>query len=56
MVEILPVTRASPAYCCCEHTHVCCRMSHLRVAPKGQGLQGVARPLHAASVHMCVAK
>ena len=48
--------RASPTNCCCEHRHVGCRMSHLRVAPGGQGLQGFARPLAVASMHMCVAK
>ena len=37
------------------HT-VCCRLSHLRVAPEDQGLQGFARPVAAASIHMCVAK
>ena len=34
------------------HTHVRCRLGYLRVAPKGQGLQGLqgfARPLAAAS-------
>ena len=29
-------TRASPTNCCCEHTHVCCRVGHLKVAPKDQ--------------------
>ena len=48
--------RASLTNCCCEHTHVCCRLSHLRVAPEGQGLQGFARPVAAASIHMCVEK
>ena len=29
-------TRASPTNCCCEHTHVCCRVGHLKAAPKDQ--------------------
>ena len=33
------VTRDWPTMCCCEHTHVCCRMYQFRVAPKCQGLQ-----------------
>ena len=32
--------KPSPTTGCCEHTHVCCRLNHLRVAPKDQGLQG----------------
>ena len=61
------VTKVSPTKCCCEHTHaycrhqgcnthVRCRLGHLRVAPKGQGLQGLqgfARPLAAASTQRC---
>ena len=35
---------ASPTNCCCENTHVFCRLSHLRVAPKS------------ATTHMCAAK
>ena len=30
-------------------------MNHLRVAPKDQGLQGFARPVAAATIHVCVA-
>ena len=26
--------KALPTNCCCEHTRVCCRVGHLRVAPK----------------------
>ena len=48
--------KASPTSCCCENTHVCCRLSRLRVAPKGQALQGFARPIDEASIHMCAAK
>ena len=48
--------KPSPTTGCCEHTHVCCRLSHLRVAPKDQGLQGFARPIAAATIHMCAAK
>ena len=38
----------------CERTHVGCRMNHLRIAPKDQGLQRFRRPIAAAT--MCVAK
>ena len=48
--------KASPTNCCCEHTHVCCRLNHLRAAPKDQGLQGFSRPIAAASTHMRLAK
>ena len=47
------VTRVSPTNCCCEQTHVGCRMNHLKVAPQDQGF---ARPIAAASIRMCVAK
>ena len=43
--------RASPTNCGCKHTYVCCRLSHFRVAPEDQGLQGFARPVAAASIH-----
>ena len=45
-----------PTNCCFEHTHVCCRMCHFRVAPKSPELQWSGRPIAAASIHMCVAE
>ena len=34
----------APTSCCCEHTHVCCRISKLRLHPGIRGLQGLGRP------------
>ena len=35
---------------------MCCRLSHLRVAPKDQGLQGLARPLASCCEHTDVCR
>ena len=46
----------APTSCCCEHTHVCCRISKLRLHARIRGLQGLGRPGAAASTHMCVSE
>ena len=46
----------APTSCCCEHTHMCFRISKLRLHPKIRGLQGLGRPGAAASRHMCVSE
>ena len=40
--------------CCCEHTHVCCRMCKFRGAPRSQRLQRSGEPIAAVSIHVCV--
>ena len=37
-VEIL--IRTSPTNCCCQHTHVCCRMDHLELQLRIKGYKG----------------
>ena len=49
------VTRVRSTRCCCEHTHVCCRMIKLSMSPKGQRLQRFGRPPAAVGRHLCVA-
>ena len=49
------VTKVWPTKCCCERTHVCCRINPVKVAQRDQRLHGFGRPTAAVSIHMCVA-
>ena len=42
-----------PTKCCCEHTHLCCRVYQFRAAPKCQAIQWFGRSIAAASTHVC---
>ena len=50
------LTSVRPTNCCREHTHASCQVSQTRAAPKDQGFRGFARPIAAATIHMCVAE
>ena len=42
--QVSTVTKAWQINRSCEHTHVCCRISHVKVTPKDQGLPRFGRP------------